>query len=114
MSLKCALGHTVKKHGSCFMQLCVQARDGPRYSTQNDELLFVSCWRKIGLNLTARGKRHWQSNRDNFIMRSFVICALTGDHVKDDEIGCVHSAHVTTTERYQMKDLNMLGRVILK
>jgi len=55
VSLKCALGHTVKKHGSCFMQLCVQARDGPRCSTQNDELSFVSCWRKIGLNIDGAG-----------------------------------------------------------
>jgi hypothetical protein len=25
-----------------------------------------------------------------------VICAVTSDHVKDDEIGGVHSAHVTS------------------
>ena len=29
-----------------------------------------------------------------------MICALMGDHVKEEEIGCVHSAHVTTMKRY--------------
>jgi len=36
-------------------------------------------------------------------MRRFVICALTDDHVKDDENGGVHSAHVTTKEKIPLE-----------
>jgi hypothetical protein len=55
------------------------------------------------------GGRDWQSNRDNYVMWRFVICALTGDHSEDDEIGCVHSARVTTTERYHVKYIKLFG-----
>lgn len=34
-----------------------------------------------------------------------MICAFTGDHVKDDEIGGVHSAHVTTKEKIPLERL---------
>jgi len=92
VSLKCALVHTVKKHDFCFMQLCVQARDAV-HKMANCSLFRVGT--KLCLNLMALGERNWQSNRDNYIMRRVVICALMDDHVKDDEIGGVHSAHVT-------------------
>lgn len=100
MSLKCALGHTVKKHGFCFMQLCIQAHDAVHKMT-NCSLFRVGA--KIILNLMVVGKRNWQSNRDNYIMRRFVICALTDDHVKDDEIGGVHSAHVMTKQKIPLE-----------
>ena len=94
MSLKCALGHTVKKHGPCFMQLCVQARDEV-HKISNFSWFRVGA--KVGLKLVVlRRRRNWQSNRDNYVMRRFGICALTGGHMKDVEIGGVHSAHVTT------------------
>jgi len=48
-------------------------------------------------------KMNWQSNGYNYVMRRFVICALTDDHVKDDEIGGVHSAHVTTKQKLPLE-----------
>ena len=97
MSLKCALGHTVKKHGFCFMQLCVPARDAV-HKTMICSLFRVDA--NFFLNLLVLGKGN---NRDNYIMRSFVICALTDDHEKDDEIGGVNSAHVKTEQKIPLE-----------
>lgn len=97
--LEMRFGSHRKKTCLLFYATLCTARDAAHKVT-NCSLFRVGT--TLRLSLMVLRKREWQSNRDNYIVR-FVICALTSDHVKDDEIGGVHSAHVTNKEKIPLE-----------
>jgi hypothetical protein len=66
------------------------------HNIMNCSLFVIGAELGLRLRVLTGGGKNWQNNRENYIMRRFMICGLTGDHMKDDEIGGVHSTHVTT------------------